>query len=97
MAKFAISDEDKQQVWHYFNEAVSASAAFSVITAYMLKSWVPILSSALTLTYYRKLYADALAKTPTINPTPILSIPETKGEWIPLTEDYLKYIRDGIR
>lgn len=97
VAKFAISEDDKQQVWHYFHEAAGASAIFSVITAYMLKSWVPIISSALTLGYYKKLYTDALGHTPTINPTPILSIPEISNGWIPLTEDHFKYIRDKIK
>ena len=97
VAKFAISDEDKQQVWHYFNEAVGASAVFSVITAYMLKSWVPIISSALTLGYYKKLYADALSRTPTVNPTPVLSPPQltinNSGIYEPMTTEQLNQIR----
>lgn len=96
-AKFAISDEDKQEVWHYFNEAAKSSGIFSIVTAYMLRSWYPLISSGATLLYYKKLYRDALTRTPTTNPTPILSIPETRGEWIPLTEDHFKYIRDKIK
>lgn len=102
VAKFAISDEDKQQVWHYFNEAVSASAIFSVITAYMLKSWVPLISSGLTLAYYQKLYADALSRTPTQNPTiplnpeiPQLTINDN-GTYEPMTTDQLNQIRKFI-
>ena len=71
-AKFAISDQDKSEVWHYFWEASQASAVFSVITAYMLKSWYPLVSSAATLAYYHRLYKDALTRTPVANPTPIL-------------------------
>jgi hypothetical protein len=97
VAKFAISDEDKQQVWHYFNEAVYASAVFSVITSYMLKSWFPIISSALTLGYYKKLYADALSRTPTVNPTPVLSPPQLtvndNGTYEPMTTGQLDQIR----
>lgn len=99
VAKFAISDEDKQQVWHYFHEAASASAIFSVITGYMLKSWVPLISSGLTLAYYKKLYADALSKTPTQNPTQIL-IPQLpaadENNYEPLTTDQLDQIRKYI-
>lgn len=97
VAKFAISDEDKQQVWHYFNEAVYASAVFSVIIAYMLKSWFPIISSGLTLGYYKKLYADALSRTPTVNPTPVLSPPQltinNSGIYEPVTTGQLDQIR----
>ncbi len=99
VAKFAISDEDKQQVWHYFNEAVSASAIFSVITAYMLKSWTPLISSGLTLAYYRKLYSDALARTPTQNPTPVLTpdVPQltinNDDKYEPMTTEQLDQIR----
>lgn len=97
VAKFAISDDDKQQVWHYFDEAVYASAVFSVITAYMLKSWVPLISSGFTLAYYRKLYADALSRTPTANPTPVLSPPQltinNSGIYEPMTTEQLNQIR----
>lgn len=97
VAKFAISDDDKQQVWHYFNEAVYASAVFSVITSYMLKSWFPIISSALTLGYYKKLYSDALSRTPTQNPTPVLSSPQltinNSGIYEPMTTEQLNQIR----
>ena len=41
----------------------------------MLKSWFPIISSGLTLAYYKKLYGDALSRTPAQNPTIVL-IPE---------------------
>ena len=71
-AKFAISDQDKAEVWHYFWEASQASAVFSVIIAYMLKSWYPLVSSAATLTYYHRLYKDALTRTPEATPTPVL-------------------------
>ena len=84
-------------MWHYFNEAVSASVVFSVITAYMLKSWVPLISSGLTLAYYRKLYADALSRTPTQNPTPVLSPPQLtindNGIYEPMTTEQLNQIR----
>lgn len=102
VAKFAISDQDKQEVWHYFYEAVSASAAFSVITAYMLKSWVPVLSSGLTLAYYRKLYADALSRTPTQNPTPVLTpdVPQltinNDGRYEPMTTEQLNQIQQFL-
>lgn len=74
-AKFAISDKDKDEVWHYFNEAAYASMTFGVVVSYMLKSWYPLVSSALTLAYYRKLYKDALTRTPVENPTPVLDNP----------------------
>lgn len=97
VAKFAISDEDKQQVWHYFYEAVYASAVFSVITAYMLKSWFPIISSGLTLAYYKKLYADALSRTPAQNPTKVLIPPQltinNNGTYEPMTTGQLDQIR----
>ena len=98
VAKFAISDEDKQQVWHYFNEAAVSSGVFSVITAYMLKSWFPIVSSGITLAYYRKLYADALSRTPTANPTPVLSditpqLPVNSEKYEPLTTEQLDQIK----
>ena len=105
VAKFAISDEDKSQVWHYFWEASQASAIFSVITAYMLKSWYPIASSALTLGYYHKLYKDALSRTPVENPTPVLDtntpvlglnlLPPTldeNGDYQPLSIDELERV-----
>ena len=72
-AKFAISDQDKSEVWHYFNEAAYASMTFGLVVSYMLKSVYPIVSSALTLAYYRKLYKDALSRTPVANPTPVLN------------------------
>lgn len=99
VAKFAISDDDKQQVWHYFWEASQASAVFSVITAYMLKSWYPLASSALTLGYYHKLYKDALSRTPVENPTPVLGLsllPPTldeNGNYMPLSNKELKSIK----
>lgn len=100
VAKFAISDDDKQQVWHYFNEAVYASAVFSVIIAYMLKSWFPIISSGLTLAYYRKLYADALSRTPTQNPTEVLIPPQLtindNGIYEPMTTEQLNQIRNFL-
>ena len=100
VAKFAISDEDKQQVWHYFYEAVSASAVFSVITSYMLKSWVPLISSGLTLAYYKKLYSDALSRTPTQNPTEVLIPPQltinNDGTYEPMTTEQLNQIRKFI-
>lgn len=98
-AKFAISDEDKQEVWHYFREAASASVIFSAITTYMLKSWYPVISSGLTLFYYKKLYSDALSKTPTQNPTNVL-IPQLpaadENNYEPLTTDQLDQIRKYI-
>jgi len=100
VAKFAISDEDKSQVWHYFNEAAGASAIFSVITAYMLKSWYPLISSGLTLAYYRKLYQDALSRTPTQNPTPVLSgVPQLSintNKYEPLTSEQLNQIQEFL-
>jgi hypothetical protein len=71
-AKFAISDKDKEEVWHYFNEAAYASMTFGVVVSYMLKSWYPLVSSGLTLAYYHRLYKDALSRTPVENPTPVL-------------------------
>jgi hypothetical protein len=97
-AKFAISDKDKSEVWHYFWEASEASAVFSVITSYMLKSWYPLVSSALTLAYYHRLYKDALTKTPVENPTPILGLsllPPTideNGNYVPLSNEELESI-----
>lgn len=99
VAKFAISDEDKQQVWHYFNEAATSSTVFSAITAYMLKSWYPVISSGLTLLYYKKLYRDALARTPTQNPTNVLipQIPAAdENNYEPLTTDQFDQIRKYI-
>ncbi len=97
-AKFAISDEDKQEVWHYFYEAAISSGVFSVITAYMLKSWFPIISSGITLAYYKKLYSDALARTPTQNPTTILSgitpqLPVNSEKYEPLATGQLDQIK----
>ncbi len=97
-AKFAISKKDKDEVWHYFNEAVGASMTFSVITAYMMKSWYPLISSVLTLAYYKKLYSDALSKTPEIDPTPVLSnmsLP-INDEYVPLTIEQLNKIQKII-
>lgn len=83
-AKFAISDQDKEEVWHYFNEAAYASMTFGVVVSYMLKSWYPIASSALTLAYYRKLYKDALSRTPVRNPTPVLDTPVETENFTPV-------------
>lgn len=105
-AKFAISDKDKEDVWHYFNEAAYASMTFGVVVSYMLKSWYPIISSGLTLAYYRKLYKDALSRTPVANPTPILEdtpvlslLPPTideNGNYIPLSNKELGSIEKFI-
>ena len=102
-AKFAISDQDKAEVWHYFWEASQASAVFSVITAYMLQSWYPIASSAFTLAYYHRLYKDALTRTPVENPTPVLEdtpilslLPPTvdeNGNYRPLSNKELESIK----
>lgn len=102
-AKFAISDEDKQEVWHYFNEAATSSAIFGVITSYMLRSWFPIISSSITLLYYKKLYTDALARTPSQNPTEVLvgitpQLPVNSEKYEPLTTiqlDQLKKFLDS--
>ena len=98
-AKFAISDEDKQEVWHYFNEAAMSSGVFSIVTAYMLRSWFPLVSSGITLLYYKKLYADALSRTPTQNPTIVL-IPQlptaNDSNYEPLTTDQLDQISKYI-
>lgn len=63
----------------------------------MLKSWFPIISSGLTLGYYKKLYADALSRTPTVNPTPVLSPPQltinNSGIYEPMTTEQLNQIR----
>ena len=102
-AKFAISDKDKSEVWHYFNEAAYASMTFGVVVSYMLKSWYPIISSGLTLAYYRKLYKDALSRTPVANPTPVLDtntpilslLPPTtdeNGNYQPLSNEELESI-----
>ena len=84
----------------YFDEAAGASAIFSVITAYMLKSWVPLISSGLTLAYYKKLYADALSRTPTQNPTEVLIPPQLtindNGIYEPMTTEQLNRIRKFI-
>lgn len=104
-AKFAISDKDKQEVWHYFWEATQASAVFSVITSYMLQSWYPIASSAFTLAYYHRLYKDALTRTPVENPTPVLDkntpvlslLPSTtdeNGNYRPLSNKELEDIKN---
>ena len=105
-AKFAISDKDKEEVWHYFNEAAYASMTFGVVVAYMLKSWYPLVSSGLTLAYYRRLYKDALSRTPVVNPTPILEdnnntpvlslLPSTvdeNGNYQPLSNEEIEDIR----
>jgi hypothetical protein len=83
-AKFAISDKDKEEVWHYFNEAAYASMTFGIVVSYMLKSWYPIISSGLTLAYYRKLYKDALTRTPVQNPTPVLDTVENSENPTPV-------------
>lgn len=98
VAKFAISDEDKQEVWRYFNEAAISSGIFSLVTAYMLHSWYPIVSSGLTLAYYKKLYSDALSRTPTANPTPVLSqitpqLPVNTEKYEPLTTEQLEQLK----
>lgn len=80
VAKFAISDEDKQEVWKYFDKAAIASLGFGAVITYKLKTVWPLISSAATVLYYRKLYSDALSKTPTQNPTQVLN------DWKPLTE-----------
>ena len=99
VAKFAITQEDKDQVWHYFYEATGASVIFSVITAYMLKSWTPLISSGLTLGYYRKLYADALSRTPTVPTEQVLpggQLPISNDDnWVPLTDEQLKKLRQS--
>ena len=97
-------------MWHYFWEASQASAIFAAITAYMLKSWYPIASSALTLGYYHKLYKDALSRTPVANPTPILDTPventptpvlsllpstiDENGNYQPLSNEALENIKN---
>ena len=91
VAKFAISDQDKQEVWHYFNEAAIASLIFGSIISWKLHSIWPGISSAGTVLYYRKLYKNALSRTPTQNPTPVLS------EWIPLTEEQKKQIDNILK
>ena len=101
VAKFAISQDDKDQVWHYFNEAAGASALFSVITSYMMKSWYPIGSSALTLVYYWRLYRDALSRTPTTTgPTQVLQTPTNpaptkvlKVGWQPLSNEDINRVK----
>ena len=101
-AKFAISDKDKEEVWHYFNEAAYASMTFGVVVSYMLKSWYPLVSSGLTLAYYHRLYKDALSRTPVVNPTPILGLsllPPTldkNGNYIPLSNKELGSIEKFI-
>jgi hypothetical protein len=103
-AKFAISDKDKEEVWHYFTEAAYASMTFGVVVSYMLKSWYPLVSSGLTLAYYRRLYKDALSRTPVVNPTPVLEdtpvlglslLPPTideNGNYMPLSNEELESI-----
>ena len=101
-AKFAISDKDKEEVWHYFNEAAYASMTFGVVVSYMLKSWYPLVSSGLTLAYYHRLYKDALSRTPVVNPTPILGLsllPPTldeNGNYQPLSNKELGSIEKFI-
>lgn len=86
VAKFAETQEDKDQVWHYFNEAATASLIFGGIVSYMLRSVYPIGSSALTVAYYRRLYKDALEKAPSQgSPIP--------DKWTPLTEEQMNDIR----
>lgn len=101
-AKFAISDNDKEEVWHYFNEAAYASMTFGLVVSYMLKSWYPLVSSGLTLAYYHRLYKDALTRTPVENPTPVLKdtpvlslLPPTldkNGNYQPLSNEELRDI-----
>ena len=66
----------------------------------MLKSWVPLISSGLTLAYYKKLYADALSRTPTQNPTEVLIPPQLtindNGIYEPMTTEQLNRIRKFI-
>lgn len=79
-AKFAISEEDKREVWHYFNEAAKASIVFGGIVSYMLSSIYPLASSGIILLYYKKLYGDALKRTPEKSPTPVLDNREDNRE-----------------
>lgn len=80
VAKFAVSDQDKQEVWNYFDKAAIASLGFGALISYKLKSIWPVVSSGVTVIYYKKLYADALSRTPTQNPTVVLT------DWKPLSE-----------
>lgn len=85
VAKFAISDKDRQDVWHYFNQAAWASLGFGALISWKLKSVWPVISSGATVLYYRKLYSDALSKTPTQNPTIVL-------DWTPLKKEEMNEI-----
>lgn len=88
VAKFAVSDEDKKEVWNYFNKAAIASLGFGALISYKLKSIWPVISSGATVVYYRNLYSDALSKTHTQNPTIVLD------EWKPLTEEEKQNIKN---
>ena len=65
----------------------------------MLKSWYPLASSGITLIYYKKLYADALSRTPTQNPTIVL-VPQlptaNESDYAPLTTEQLDQISKYI-
>lgn len=89
VAKFAETQEDKNQVWHYFREAASASMIFGGVISWMLKSWYPVIGSGLTVAYYYKLYKDALEKAPSGYP----AYPISK-QWIPLTEEEMQRINN---
>ncbi len=58
--KFAQTEDDRADVWHYFWEAATASFIFGAFVAYMLKDYWVIVSSVLTILYYWYLYDDAL-------------------------------------
>lgn len=62
VSKFAQSLEDKDEVWHYFNEAGTASLIFGAALSYQLKTIWPLAGSGITVLYYKNLYNSALKK-----------------------------------
>ena len=58
--KFAETDEDKEDVWHYFWEAAVVSFIFAGFIFYMLNDYWILISSMLMIGYYYYLYKDAM-------------------------------------
>lgn len=62
VAKFAQTLEDQQDVWKYFNESAASSLLFGGVLSFSMRSMWPVLGSAATIYYYKRLYGSALEK-----------------------------------
>jgi hypothetical protein len=58
--KFAETDEDKRIVWKLYGEAAAFTLIFSVIMAYLLKSWLAVATGIIIVIGYGVVYNEAL-------------------------------------